>query len=230
MDGSTPLIFNTEAYPDGGKQPTSVADIFNTTDFPGPRCIWSYFEASSNNLEMALIADGVPMDQLYEVLSTDEGLQRAIAKLDTIKDDIIFLDTGAESVQFVLDGQCDLGMTWNGRPALRIKDEPDLPMAMVHQGAQLWEAFMAIPEGTDDKHYKAAMSNLAYMLQPRNECDLLNNLGYGLLMSAPPFPDCLEDFAKEFGPHPEEGYAADYAWYTENNDRLSEAWNAWKTE
>ena len=31
-------------------------------------------------LEFALIADGVPTDQVYDVLSTEEGVARAFAK------------------------------------------------------------------------------------------------------------------------------------------------------
>ena len=37
-----------------------------------------------NNVEWALICDGVPKDEIYEVLETDEGQARAFAKLDTI--------------------------------------------------------------------------------------------------------------------------------------------------
>ena len=39
-------------------------------------------------IEYAILADGVPLKDVYEVLSTSEGVDRAFAKLDSIKDSI----------------------------------------------------------------------------------------------------------------------------------------------
>ena len=92
----------------GGKAPTSFADFFDTETFPGKRGAYDY--VTGGLPEMALIADGVAPEALYP-LDTD----RAYKKMDTIKDDIVWWDTGAQSVQLTADGEVAMGMSWNGR-------------------------------------------------------------------------------------------------------------------
>ncbi len=227
-DGNTPLLYNSDVFSDPAKAPKKVSDIFDTTNFPGKRCLWAF--ANSGNMEYALLADGVAPDELYATMATKEGRDRAFKVLDTIRDDIVYVESGAESVQFILDGQCDLGLTWNGRPALRLKDEPDLPLVLVHDGAMIWNEPFGIAKGA--KNVDAAMTALAYALQPRNQCDLLNVMGYGIVMDAPPFPGCLEPFAAEYGPQPQLAplsFSEGNEVYVGHDKELNEEWNAWKT-
>ena len=79
---STTFGYRTDKF--AGEQPDSLEDVFDLAKFPGKR---SLEKKPIGNLEWALIADGVPADQVYDVLSTPEGVNRAFAKLDTIKDD-----------------------------------------------------------------------------------------------------------------------------------------------
>ncbi len=53
-------------------------------------------------MEFALIADGVPVSEVYNVLGTEEGVARAFAKLDTIKDDVVWWEAGAQPPQLLL--------------------------------------------------------------------------------------------------------------------------------
>ena len=41
-------------------------------------------------MEFALVADGVPVDEVYETLSTPEGVDRAFRKLDSIKEHVVW--------------------------------------------------------------------------------------------------------------------------------------------
>jgi putative spermidine/putrescine transport system substrate-binding protein len=228
-NGSTLAAYNTEVWPDPATAPTKVSDIFDTENFPGKRCLWGF--ALDFDLEFALLADGVPADQVFEMMTTKEGRDRAFAKLDTIREDIVFIESGAESVQFLLDGQCDIGLTWNGRPAARLKAEPDLPLKAVHEGAIAWTSPWIVPKGAPNA--RAAMTLLAYSMLPRNSCENLNTNGYGILMDSPPFPDCLEPFAADNAARPAEAalfFGGDYVKLrVEATDALSEEFNAWKT-
>jgi len=225
LDGSTNLVYNKNVFKDAAKTPKSVLDLFDTARYPGKRCMWSFYDGGA--LELALMADGVQADQVYKTLTTDEGLQRALKKLDSIKKDLVLVDSGAQSVQFPLDGQCDLGLTWNGRPALRVRDEPTLPLAVVDKDALLWGDPFAIPKGA--KSYKAALSALAYALQPANQCEFMNAIGYGVVMDK----SCLSDFAAKWGPKADVAALGQSQesidFYVKHAKRLTEAWNAWKT-
>ena len=63
--------------------PETIADFFDVKNFPGKRGLHTWGNAS---IEMALMADGVAPGDVYDTLSTPEGVDRAFAKLDTIKD------------------------------------------------------------------------------------------------------------------------------------------------
>ncbi len=59
---STVLAYSTEAY--GDNPPQSWADFWDVERFPGAR---SMQKDPSANVEIALLADGVPLDQVYPI-------------------------------------------------------------------------------------------------------------------------------------------------------------------
>src|SRR3546814_393484 len=81
-------------------------------------------------MEWALIADGVPAEKVYEVLATDEGQERAFAKLSTIKDDLVFYDSWSQAPQLLNDGGAVMAQVANGRIFSAIKEE-GRPFVMV---------------------------------------------------------------------------------------------------
>ena len=87
---STVFAYDRTKFPDA--QPQTIVDFCDTGKFPGKRGIKKVPKAV---LEMALMGDGVPADQVYAVLKTPEGVDRAFAKLDSIKKDIVWWETGA---------------------------------------------------------------------------------------------------------------------------------------
>lgn len=76
------LAFNSDRS--DGEQPQSWADFWNTGKWPGKRGLC---RTPKFTFEIALLADGVAPDEIYDVLSSEEGVDRAFAKLDEIKDD-----------------------------------------------------------------------------------------------------------------------------------------------
>ena len=108
---STVLTFSPGAFPEDA-QPSSIADLFDVENFPGRRALQ---DRPGTNLEWALYADGVDPDDIYEVLATPEGVDRAFAKLDTIKDHIVFWTEGAQAPQLLADGEVVFATGYNGR-------------------------------------------------------------------------------------------------------------------
>lgn len=96
----------------GSKRPETIADFFNTKDFPGKRALRKRPQV---NLEWALIADGVSPGDVYKVLATKEGQDRAFAKLSTIKDDIVWFDSWSQAPQLLNDGGAVMVQSANGR-------------------------------------------------------------------------------------------------------------------
>ncbi|MBV9405408.1 MAG: extracellular solute-binding protein, partial [Acidobacteriaceae bacterium] len=96
---STVLTWNTDAFPLSGKHPTSLMDLWNVKDFPGPRCLW---KDALDNLELGVMHAGVPRDKIYPI-----DQDKAYAELDKLKKDVgVWWTTGAQSVQAVVNKDC----------------------------------------------------------------------------------------------------------------------------
>ncbi|MFB2593434.1 ABC transporter substrate-binding protein [Paracoccus sp. p4-l81] len=107
---STVLAYDKSKFPDGA--PTKLADFFDQQKFPGKRAMR---KGAKVNLEMALMADGVAPGDVYAMLDTPEGLDRAFAKLDTIKKDVVWWEAGAQPPQLLADGEVTMAIAYNGR-------------------------------------------------------------------------------------------------------------------
>jgi putative spermidine/putrescine transport system substrate-binding protein len=93
---------------------------------PGKRAIRN---GAKWNLEVALIADGVPSKDVYKVLRTPEGVERAFKKLDTIKPDLVFWKSGAQPPQMLAAGDVVFTTAYNGRiTAANEKDKKNFKM------------------------------------------------------------------------------------------------------
>ena len=93
-------------------KPTTMADFFDLDKFPGRR---GMRRSPYGNLEFALVADGVPVDEVYDVLSTPAGVDRAFRKLDSIKDQVVWWEAGAQPPQLLADGEVVMTTAYNGR-------------------------------------------------------------------------------------------------------------------
>ncbi len=122
---STTFGYRTDMV--GDTPPTSVCDVFDLEKYPGKR---SLEKRPINNMEWALYCDGVAKEDIYEVLATPEGQDRALKKLDTIKDSVIWWSAGADTPQLLADGEVVMGSTYNGR-LFSVIEEQHQPVAML---------------------------------------------------------------------------------------------------
>jgi len=111
-------FYSKSAFP--GKKPKNIKDFFNVKKFPGKRGIHTWANAL---IEMALVADGVKAKDVYEVMSTPEGIDRAFAKLDTIKDHVVFWSAGSKPLELVSSGEVVMSLAYNGRIGAAILSE-----------------------------------------------------------------------------------------------------------
>lgn len=180
---STTFGYRTNVAEWGGKTPTEICAVFDTESFPGKR---SLEKRPINNVEWALLCDGVPKDEVYDVLATQEGVDRALAKLDTIKADTIWWSAGAETPQLLADGEVVMGSTYNGR-LFSVIEEQKQPVAM------LWDAQVfdldgwIVPTGLPEDRRKRVMHYLHFATDTQRLADQAKYISYGpaRLSSAP---------------------------------------------
>ncbi len=166
---STALAYNAATLKDG---PKVIADLFDTAKFPGKRGLW---KNPATNLEFALLADGVPADQVYEVLSTPEGVDRAFAKLDTIKKDIVWWEAGAQAPQLLASGEVVMTTAWNGRIYNANKEGQDFKIVWDNQ--ILDSNYWVIPKGA--KNPEASIAFIKHAVEPKVLAGTTKYIPYG---------------------------------------------------
>ena len=98
-------------------------------------------------LEFALLADGVPVDKLYPI-----DVDRAFRKMDQIKKFVnVWWTTGAQSAQLLIDKEAVIGTAWNGRYYNLIKE--GAPIAIEWNQGAIKESAFAIPKGAKDAYW-----------------------------------------------------------------------------
>jgi putative spermidine/putrescine transport system substrate-binding protein len=215
------LIWDTRKWPASGTHPSTPNDLFNTSQFPGKRCLYKYPEYAGT-LEYPLLADGVATSSLYPL-----DTARAFRKLDTVKNQVAWWDSGAASVQNIVNGDCAMGVTWQGRPALRVKQDPQIPIAVSWDKVLLIDSGWAIPKGA--AHVDAANSLLGYDFTAKNQCNFINTLGYGI----PIDPSCVNDFGRTWGVtdqhRAQTSVHQSSSYYAKNIADLTKKFNDWLT-
>ena len=146
----------------------TLADFFDLKKIPGRRMIRKDCQAV---LEMALLADGVPMDQVYPL---DVG--RALAKLGTIKDALLTWDTGAQSQALLRDGEVSMGWLWHTRANL-LKRDTQGRIDWSFEGGLLQPGLWTVPRGNPAG--EQAMVAIAAMQDPAGQVSLLGSMGNG---------------------------------------------------
>jgi putative spermidine/putrescine transport system substrate-binding protein len=211
--------------------PTTIADVFDLEKIPGKR---SLEKRPINNLEWALIADGVPAEEVYDVLDTDEGVDRAFAKLDTIKDQVVWWDAGkaAQAVQLLADGEVVIGSSYNGR-LFSLIEEDKQPVAMMWD----WQVFdldgWVIPVG--GPHRDEVVEYLKFATDTQRLADQAKFISYGpARQSSAPLVGKHAELGIEMAPHmPTDPNNAkhtllyNFEWWADNQDDLTERFNAW---
>jgi putative spermidine/putrescine transport system substrate-binding protein len=94
--------------------PSTFADIWDVQRFPGRRAMR---KLARDMIEIALRADGVKGGpDVYKVLSTPAGWDRAFAKLDQIRKSVqVWWDSSPQSAQLLQNGEVDICPTFNAR-------------------------------------------------------------------------------------------------------------------
>ena len=114
------------------------------------------------------MADGVPAAEVYDVLGTPEGVDRAFAKLDTIKADIVWWEAGAQPPQLLADGEVTMTTAYNGRIFSAAMTEGK-PFEIVWDGQVYEIEGYVIPKGAPN--IEDALKFIAFASQPQQLAD-----------------------------------------------------------
>jgi putative spermidine/putrescine transport system substrate-binding protein len=217
--------------------PKTIADFFDVKKFPGKRGIHTWANAT---VEMALMADGVAPGDVYKTLSTKAGQDRAFAKLDTIKDHVVFWSAGAEPLELVKSGEVAMSLAYNGRIGAAVLSE-NAPFVTNWDGQVLEEEWLVLVKGSPNRdealkfliHASAPEQQagqakwITYAPMRKSGIDIIANsenagkpwfnTGVNIL---PLMPNAGEATSQKH-------LYADPVWWADNGDSISERFKAW---
>ena len=229
---STDIWANIYAYDTTkltGTVPTTAADFFDLAKFPGKR---GMRKGAKGVLEFALMGDGVAPADVYATLGTPEGLDRAFAKLDSIKSEVVWWEAGAQPPQLLADGEVVMTTAYNGRMFNAAVGEGK-PFQIVWDG-QLYENEMyVVPKGAPNKDQ--AMQFIAYATSteglraqaqqisygPARKSSMMEELIYkdGKTVMAPNLPTAPENLTNAL--------ESNFEFWVDKEGELNERFNAW---
>ncbi|MCY0096688.1 extracellular solute-binding protein [Hoeflea sp. J2-29] len=226
---STTFGYRTDLV--GDTPPTNICDVFDLEKYPGKR---SLEKRPINNMEWALLCDGVAKADVYDVLETEEGQTRALAKLDTIKDQVVWWSAGADTPQLLADGEIVMGSTYNGR-LFSLIEEQDQPVAM------LWDAQVfdldgwIIPDGLPADRQARVEDFVKFATDTQRLADQAKYISYGpARSSSAPLVGQHADLGIDMAPHmptdpnnAKNTFLYNYTWWADYRDDLDAKFQAW---
>ncbi len=206
----------------GANVPTRLEDFFDLKKFPGKRGLK---KEANVNLEWALMADGVAAADVYKVLSTPAGLDRAFKKLDTIKSSVVWWSAGAQPPQLLASGEVVMTSVYHGRIFdANIKDNKNF--------AVMWDGQITVPDlfavVKGSKNVKAAMEFIMFATGTKPLGDQTKYIPYAPARKSS--MTLVDDKTKPWLPGPAQsgrGFQTNAAWWSDNADQLNQKFAAW---
>ncbi|MGV1014669.1 MAG: extracellular solute-binding protein, partial [Methyloceanibacter sp.] len=230
MAWSTAVAFDRRAF--AKNPPTGISALLDSKAFPGKRALPN---GPRYTLELALMADGVPPENVYRELATDAGADRAFAALDRIKSDILWWDSAQEPVVWLLENKATMAASYSGR----------IFRAAIGQGQRLgviWDGqiydldLWAIPKGA--QNIEAAKRFIAFATAPERLAAQAQLIAYGPMRKS-----ALELVGKHplvnvdvkgFLPTAPDNFKTalrfDDNWWKEHGEALGKRFAAWRGE
>lgn len=217
---ATVLGYDAGKFPEG-KAPQSWKDFWDVNKFPGAR---SLYNGPFNNLEFALLADGVSPEKLYPL-----DMDRAFKSLDKIKKHVkVWWTAGAQPAQLLTDKEVVMTSAWNGRIYGIIKNGVNAKIQW-NQGI-IMKSPVVVPKGAPNK--KIAMEMMAQIANFDSQVCYTDKMGYpGTNKNL--YEKVSEDVKPYLITHPDNVSKMiwnNHKWWIENKAEANERWSAWMLE
>jgi putative spermidine/putrescine transport system substrate-binding protein len=152
--------------------PQTWADFWDVKKTPGKRGLR---KGARYNLEFALMADGVKSADVYKLLATKDGADRAFKKLGELKPSIQWWEAGAQPPQFLVAGDVAMTTAYNGRIDAAQREGKNLKISWT--GGIYDLDYWTIVKGTPNKD--AALKFIAFASTPDAQAEYAKAISYG---------------------------------------------------
>jgi len=211
---STILGYRTD---DGEAQPQSWNDFWDLRRFPGRRGLRNN---PRGTLEIALLADGVAPDRLYPL-----DVERALRKLDEIRDQIVFWDSGAQPVQLLANRTVRMTSVYNGR-IWSARANEHLPLAWSMNQGLLEVEYWAVLRNSANP--QKAFEFIRYSLGAQPQANFANRIAYipTNIDAQPLVSAAVRTGVPDTGPSGRQ-ISVNSDWWAQNEARVAARWQQW---
>lgn len=206
-----------------GQAPTSWRDFWDIKKFPGKR---GMRKTAKYTLEIALLADGVPPAEVYKVLATPAGVDRAFRKLDALKSNIVWWTNVSQVPELLASGELIMSVGTPGR-LLGANRNDKKNFKIVWDGNLYSVDYWVVLKGSPNR--EKAFEFVRYATRPENQKLLPSFIPLGVtnkeaialadqksLADTPTNPDNIKNAVN-----------VSSAFWVENADQLNQRFNAW---
>ena len=204
------------------ESPHSWADFWNTHKFPGKRGLR---RSAKYTLEIALMADGIAPRDVYRILGTAAGVDRAFRKLDQIKKNTVWWEAAAQPEALMSAGW--VSMTSAYTLWFDPEQERNLHTRIVWNQSLYDIDSWAIPKGSPKRD--EAYRFISFASAPEQQKVLSENLTYGptsraaLDLLSPRLVSNLPSASANLA----DALRIDSAFWIEHGDALERRFNNW---
>lgn len=209
------------AYDPGDKNPSTWSDFWNTEDYPGARAL---YDDPRGNLEFALLADGVSLDELYPL-----DIERAFRKLDDIKPHVrVWWKDGTEPVQLLLTNQVVMTSAWSGRIFASEKAKEQIRYSW--SGAAHELDYWVIPKGA--KRVDKAGEFIRFASSPKPMAVQATATAYGPanMLALEHVDEATKSYLPTAEKNWEQSFTINSDWWAANEKEVKQRWIKWKNE
>lgn len=215
------MCWDQKKIPDD-KAPKTWAEFWDTKRWPGKRSMDANISDGSA-LELALLADGVPLDKLFPL-----DVERALKSLDRLgRDNIIWYNTNQEPIQQLTSGAVTLSTAFHGRVLLANKAGATLGFTPGYAGVS--GNYYCVSSASANK--KEAMQFLNFMLtNVPSDVEYMKATGYAIPNTAalPLLPQQIADILPTNPALKDKVFIKSDAWWAANLEPTVQRFKEWQ--
>lgn len=222
---ATIFAYDNNAFADN--TPSKIVDFFDVKNFPGKRAIR---KDPAVIMEWALLADGVPENEIYSTLETEDGLSRAFDKLNEIKAYIVWWRNGRDPVRLLNNSEVVMSSIWATTGVEGSKEE-NAQFSVEWDGRIIEMDLFGIIKGS--RRVAEAVEFIKFASSSQALAEQAKYLANGPTRksSMKLIPKSIADGLPNGPLHAEKvSVTSDANWWAINHGRISERFNAWAAQ
>lgn len=217
------LTYDTRKF--GDKGPKTWGEFWDTKRWPGKRGLR---KQPRMTLEIALLSDGVAPQDIYKVLSTKAGQDRAFTRLEQLRPSIVWWESGAQPLEWLESGTLAATAAYSGRIASA--NQQGKHFKMIWDGQLYSMDYWTIVKGSP--HRQKAYELLNMMMDARHQTAFAQAIPYGVTntRAAAAMPESVRALLPTSPQNMQGALLLDTTFWVDHEEELLQRFTSWVSQ